>query len=90
MYTKGKYVVGEIQLLVGSNLGAVCISEGFGHDNLRNVFHRGEMSSAGFFHVNDDLTVTCYGESTSLRLRANPERDARLIERVLGLPGAHT
>ena len=90
MYTKGKYVVGEIPLLFGSNLGAVCIGEGFGHQDLQRVFVRGTISSAGFFHVNHDLTVACYGESTTLGVKANPERDARLLERALALPGAHS
>lgn len=90
MYTKGKYVVGEIQLMIGTNIGAVCIAESFGHDTLRSVFVQDSISSAGFFHVNNDLTVSVYGDSVGLGVKANPERDAKLIAKALALPSAHT
>lgn len=76
MYTKGKYVVGEIPTVVGSNMGAVCINELFSHTDLRSVFVPGSITSAGFFHVRDDLTVCCYGKSIGLKVTADPERDA--------------
>lgn len=90
MYTKGKYVVGEIALTAGSNLGAVCISEGFNHSDLRPVFVPNTIDSAGFFHVNNDLTVSVYGESVGLKVKSNQQRDAKLIARALALPMGHT
>lgn len=84
MITKGKYVVGEIPLVAGSNIGAILICEYFGHDVLRPCFT--EILSAGFFHLTEDgQQVVVYGESIGLKVKSEPERDARLIAKVLAL-----
>ncbi len=90
MYTEGKYLVGEIPIWGGSSLGAVVISEVFGHDNIAPVFVPSTIVSGGFFHINDDMSVTCYGESCSMGVKANPEIDSKLLARALALPSAHT
>ncbi len=84
MATKAKYVVGEVPLAVGTCLAAVCIPEFMNHADIRKLFAEPPLS-AGFFHVNDDLSVSCYGESVGLRLKAEPQRDARLIARAMAL-----
>lgn len=83
MYTKGKYVVGEIPLVVGHNLGAVVVGEHFGHDTLRSVFLPDSIVSAGFFHIQDERVVV-YDKSTSLGVSSRPQ-DAVLVARALGL-----
>jgi hypothetical protein len=89
MYTKGKYVILELSLSIGSTLGALCFAETFGHDLVAEHFVRNhdEVRSAGFFHVNENLTVSVYGESISLRKKSMSE-DARLVARALALPEA--
>ncbi len=89
MFTKGKYVVGEIPMIFGSTLGAVCINEAFGHDSIACVFLPDSIISAGFFHVNDDLTVSCYGESVDLKIKSRPYIDEKLLAKTLALPSAH-
>lgn len=89
MFTQGKYVVGEIPLMMGSTLGAVCINEAFGHDALVRVFIPGSIVSAGFFHIREDLTVSCYGESVGLKVKSRPDIDARLLAKTLALPSAY-
>lgn len=90
MFTEGKYVIGEIPLTFGSCLGAVCISEAFSHKDLVQVFVEGSITSAGFFHVNDDLSVSCYGESVGLNIKSDPDRDRILLAKTLSLPSAHS
>lgn len=82
-YFKGKYVVGEIKSGFSSFLGAMCFCELFNHSNVRSIFHT--IESAGFFHVNDDLSISCYGESVGLKVKSNPERDVPLVAKALGL-----
>lgn len=84
MATKAKYVVGEVPLAVGTRLMAVCIPECMNHADIRNLFAEPPIS-AGFFHINHDQTISCYGESISLQLKADPQRDARLVARDLAL-----
>lgn len=40
-----------------------------------------DVPSAGFV---DLKTMTCYGESESLEVKSDPERDTRLLRMVLG------
>ncbi len=89
MFTKGKYVVGEIPVMFGSALGAVCVNEAFGHDTLAGVFLPDSILSAGFFHINDDLTVSCYGESVGLNVKSRPGTDEKLLAKTLALPSAY-
>lgn len=90
MYTKGKYLVGELPIWGGSNLGAVVIAETFGHDNIAPVFVPNTIVSGGFFHINDDLSVACYGESRSMGVKVNPEIDSKLLAKALALPSEHS
>lgn len=82
MPTKGKYVVGEMPLAVGTMLTAVCFHEAINHSDMKKLFV-GEPLGAGFFHIDQDK-VWVYGESVSLNLKSRPE-DSRHISRVLGL-----
>jgi len=92
MFTKGKYVIGELPQIVGSNLGAVIVSEAFGHDVAARCFLPGTIRSAGFFHVTQDkdgegylcLKVVTYGESVGLQVKSDP-KDQRLVAQALGL-----
>lgn len=83
MYNKGKYVVGEIPLVFGSNLGAVVVAETFGHDTLRRVFLPDSIVSAGFFHVEGSGRVVVYGDSVGLKVKSRP-KDAVLVAKAIG------
>lgn len=83
MATKAKYVVGEVPLAVGTILTAVIIPEFMNHADIKSLFAE-PPTSAGFFHINDDLSVSCYGESVGLGLKAQVN-DAKLVARALGL-----
>lgn len=83
MYSKGKYIVGEIRGQYPV-LTAVCFNELATHSDFKPIFT--EILGAGFFHVNDDLTVTVYGDSVSLEVKVRPE-DAKKISQALALPG---
>lgn len=43
----------------------------------------GAPISAGFVAINDDASVSCFGASTGLKLRANPSEDNRIISNLL-------
>jgi hypothetical protein len=54
-----------------------------GYDNLMGK----EPVSAGFCSISQDKdfqpVITCWGESVSLKLKSNPEKDSRYINRAL-------
>lgn len=83
MFTKAKYVVGEVPAIVGTFTVAICFSEAVGHDTVKPLFK--EIHSAGFFYINDDRTVVAYGESVSLKTKSRCELDAKLIAYALAL-----
>lgn len=51
---------------------------------LRSMFDNTKVVSAGFY---DFASNQCYGESTSLKLKADPN-DAQIISGILGDPNA--
>ena len=86
MYSKGKYVVGEVIGRYIPVMAAVCVNESITHSDLAPIFVPGSIRSAGFFHINEDLTVSVYGDSISLRVKSQ-ENDAILVSKTLALPG---
>lgn len=83
-YDKGKYLVGEIPLTVGSNLGAVVIGEHFGHAVLRSVFVPDTIVRGGFFFIDEDGKVVVYGESISMKVKSK-DIDALLVAKAIGV-----
>lgn len=84
-----KYIVGEIQTLVGTVTAALTFPEWGDHRQMaRNNFVNGEARSAGFFSVIEQeghpLKVSTYGESTSLKLKP-VAGDEVLIARSIGI-----
>lgn len=85
MHERGKYIAGEI-----NGVGcAICFAETVPHDSFLGVFS--EIWSAGFFALEESgeglrgFSPVCYGESTGLGVESEPERDARLVKKALGL-----
>ncbi len=73
---KGKYII--------TLLSPILFDEGIKHSDLRR-----DAKSAGFFHLKRDIKseggfdVICYGESTSMDLKSNPAKDAKIIKDFL-------
>ena len=79
-----KYIVGDLgsaQLTT-----ALIFHEGIEHRTFENCFVAGSIVSAGFCKINiikGETVVTAYGESMSLGVSSNPERDAKIIKRAI-------
>lgn len=79
-----KYIVGDL----GSTqlTTALVFHEGVEHQTFENCFRAGSIVSAGFCKIciiKGEVVVTAYGESISLGVSSNPERDARIIKRAI-------
>lgn len=82
MYTKAKYIVGDVQGTYMVQTCAIVFSEAVGHNEVAPLFIAGTIISAGFFHA-DEEKVHVYGDSVSLRIKSNPEVDERLVGRAI-------
>lgn len=83
-----KYVVGQVMSTYGPHESVVIIPNHTTHADVRNAFVEGSIVSAGFFHityVEGRLVARPYGESISLKVKSDPEKDRRLLERALRL-----
>ncbi len=78
---KFKYVVG----IISGYKAAIVFPDYVVHADAARCFEPGTVKSAGFF-VYSDSEVIPYGESISLRVKSNPEEDARLIGEAIGHP----
>lgn len=90
MYKRGKYVVGEVQDRGLPTLTAVLVNEVVNHSSLSNIFVPGTITGAGFFTVSVHPSsvnphVRVYGESVSLGIKCDPERDLKWVKRTLGI-----
>lgn len=78
MFTNVKYIVTKERKII-------VFSELFTHDEFKHM----NPISAGFisFGVNKDgnPSCTCYGESVSLDLKSDPERDTKLAKMQLNM-----
>ena len=81
---KGKYIIGEIRDGTLRVRAAVAFPEYVDHVRLKYVFIENTIQSAGFFKIGEDLSVTTYGESMTLKV-ASQVSDAELIKKALGL-----
>jgi hypothetical protein len=72
-----KYIVFE-------NAGMVIFQEHNTHEEVRNRFHNDTPVSAGFAQIGLDgeIFFHCYGESISLKLKADTERDSKLLYKM--------
>ena len=55
------------------------------HSDFLECFRKPNIISAGFFDVSadkDNISVSCFGESTTLKLKSRKE-DARLVKKLL-------
>jgi hypothetical protein len=82
MFGASKYVVGEIRDGLFKAEVAICFPDTISHANMARRLFDGSPTSAGFFSI-DGNVVSAYGESTSLGLKSNPEKDVQLIRRSL-------
>ena len=88
MYSKGKYIVGEVKSSHGMTvLSAICFNEVVGHNDVARLFDT--IHGAGFFNVNinDDgqRYSSAYGESVGIGIKSRGEQDSKQIDRALGL-----
>jgi hypothetical protein len=83
MNREGKYVIGEIRdEVLESMYGAIIVCPAVSHKSLVPLFTN--ISGAGFFKIKNGR-VEAYGESTTLKLKANPASDSIFIEQALGI-----
>jgi hypothetical protein len=85
MYTRAKYLVGEIRSSHGQEQCAVVFSELITHSDVARVFVPGTVVSGGFCHYTDE-GVKVYGESISARVKCNPAVDEELVGRAMAHP----
>lgn len=77
MYFKSKYIVSESGT-------PVVFAEVLSHVEVaRALFGTTAILGAGFCYIKDNR-YTCYGESTSLRVKSREDRDAEMLNRYLG------
>jgi len=53
------------------------------HINHDEVVNKGNAMAGGFFQVDSEGAVECYGRSVSLEKMSRPEEDAKLIREAL-------
>ena len=82
MNYRSKYVIID----TGMAVVPIVFSDLLGHADMA-VGIGGKVLGAGFCYINSDGQYTCYGESTSLRVKSRPEEDARILNRFLGVVG---
>lgn len=85
MYSKSKYIVGQISDGMGSQTAAVVFPETIPHVSMSRVFVQGSIRSAGFCHFSEE-DVKVYGDSVGLKVKSNPEQDTRLVGRAMSHP----
>ncbi len=85
-----KYIVGEIPGDLGfRTLGAIIFPAFMNHAEVAFKLNI-EVVSAGFVQIrssvgNGKTIINCYGKSSSCNVESNPERDNKLIAKLLGL-----
>lgn len=80
MYSKSKYVVGEVSGI----MVAIVIPEVLSHSDLLPVFDQNTIRSAGFcFYLEADVQV--YGDSFGLKVISRPD-DAHFVGRAMSHP----
>jgi hypothetical protein len=72
---KSKYVI--------TDNGPVVFSEMMQHADVARALGS-EVYGAGFCYIDDNRYV-CYGESISLKMKADPEKDSAKLNRLLGV-----
>ena len=75
IHMEGKYVV--TPLMFGET--AILFGKAQNHSDFKDM----RPVRAGFFRVDTDNGVSCWGKSTSLKLESEPEMDEMLIRSVL-------
>jgi hypothetical protein len=87
LYTKSKYIVGEIQATDGvlCIMCAVVFPDVIDHRATARVFIEDSIVGAGFCFVDENNIAQVYGESIGLDIKSNPS-DAKFVGRALALP----
>lgn len=80
MSWRSKYVVID----TGSFVLPIVFSDLACHADIAHPW-RGEVLGAGFCYINEEGRYTCYGESTSLKVRSRGEEDDFILNRCLGV-----
>ena len=71
----------RVKYIVFKNDQAIIFGEDWAHSDFTRFM---EPASAGFVSINgSERTATCYGESVSLKLKSDTERDSRIVTRIL-------
>lgn len=83
MYSKGKYLIGELATKYVDQYVAICFPETVGHDDIGKFFNHDTVIAGGFFYVQDGKVVP-YGKSISMGVDSRPE-DVKFLQRALGM-----
>lgn len=85
MFSKSKYLVGQVHIDGTTALMALVFPENFPHAVAAHAFLPGSIVSGGFCHYEDD-DVRVYGESISMKVKSRPDQDMILLGRALSHP----
>ncbi len=85
----GKYIIVESYISISEM--AIMFDSLISHDELCGAFNRDRIVSAGFFVVeaassdehHQDIDVSVFGKSVTLKLECRKDKDERLIKKVL-------
>ena len=78
MFDRAKYVIMDGLPII--------VHPGIYHNSIKVADHMidNEVTSAGFVEFNKDSgRFECFGESVSLGIKSNPERDSHLVNKML-------
>lgn len=86
MYSKSKYIVGELGSGILPIMVAVVFPESINHTDVAPIFS--EIMSAGFCQYGTDQ-VSVFGESIGLHIKSDPTHE-RLVGRAMSHPAYET
>ena len=62
----------------------IIFSPGIEHSDMAQIVNAKEIESAGFVSFDDSGDLVCWGESVSLKVKANTKVDSKRINGMLG------
>lgn len=78
MFFKAKYIIID-------GMTPVVFPETLTHADVKSSLAPGaDCTGAGFVHITHDGAYSCYGESVSLKVKSNGEKDSFILNRYLG------
>lgn len=78
-----KYLAGEISTKGGSVFSAIIFPDFVDHQHAAKLFVGGTPESGGFVSFDADGKPYAHGHSVGLQINSNPERDDKLLRRLV-------